>query len=181
MTPGWMGRSSAGKNESQRSYSSSPPQRSCGVDEEVSGSAQRFQFHDKPCELGCGGVRPRHQHEVSRRGHPPFQQPERLAQPPFRTISPYRSPHTATCRHRHPPGIPGRPEVENEGVTDVATAFPIDARKLRPARDPVTPSYYDGARRRLARNRLRRSTFRPPGVRIRTRNPCVLLRCRRFG
>jgi len=179
MTPVWTERSNAGKNESRRSHSSSPPQGSCGS-EEMTRSAQRFEFHDKPGELRRGGVGSCHEHEIPACIHLPLQAPKSLAQAPFRTVSPYRSSHTAACRHRHSPGFPGRPEVENESITDVATAFPINTRKVRPARDPVTPSY-DGARRRLARNRLRRSTFRPPGVRIRMRNPCVLLRCLRFG
>lgn len=145
------------------------------------------------------------EHQVSRRT--PAGAPIELPKPTLRSRS-LNSPPNAPARHHsktgrvrlagkdereHPAGAaPGSPVHHGSEVGRLAHPLPAPEALVRrheegdrPAGAPPAPGTRprtsQTVRRRRPRRRRRASTRRPPGVLIRARKPCFLLRRRRFG
>ena len=154
--------------------------------------AQRFHLAHDLVESRGPRERTGHQHDVPVAAQAPLEPPQRFPQPAFRPVPLHGAAQAAASGDTDLPWSVRRPEVQDEGISGIAPALPVDSRKLPPVAQTIreTPGLwgpgggspaYDGVRRRRARWRRRRRTFRPPTVRIRARNPWVLSLCRLFG
>jgi len=132
----------------------------------------------------------RHAHELNSRGKGFPVRPVRFAKPAARPIATNRPAHLMADRKTNPAGaVPSPPEHHERRPVHApsplkhclelfAPCEPLAPRKPHRLRT-VQRAYTAMRLRPFARRRLR--TFRPPGVVIRARNPCVRFRFRRFG